>query len=591
MAVFLKIFGTLVLFLGVMAGVYYITMKTTPARDIFGLMGERGAPEPSLSESDIEKLDKEIIALEIEFRNIIRSRRANDSDLGLLRRALELQGKIVEARGGNDPLSNERRDELKAFYDDQAGLRLLQESQREEQLFEQALKDGLAEESLAHLAEAIHYQAEINRSHGDSRHASLRRLSELERRQRDLLALPVYEASLAAESAARVALEQENWDEAAEHFREAIALQTELNRKSIVGGYANRNRLSELEQDLASLQSRDRAAQIEELLREARRQMESRDFSEAAERFQVALRLQGELNAQHPASRFAGQRRAAEISDLLEQSLSSGLSAEIQSEVAEVDRRLRDGDVVAALADIENLATKVESFRADFPDSEEISAELQEKVDYLSFMRADAGFFQRRIEPQLLPLPGAPSGERMLRTEVNQALYSSIMRSNPSRQSGELLPVESVTYEEALRFCQRLSWLFGRTVRLPRREEVEMAVGSLRYVDLREHSWCLENANGTIQPIATRGENAHGFHDLLGNVREWCQPAGFLSDSEALLAGGSAADSIDRLAEIPFEAVNRRSRNRYSGFRVVFESVLDQSEQAAANIATETPPL
>ncbi|MGF1451884.1 MAG: SUMF1/EgtB/PvdO family nonheme iron enzyme [Opitutales bacterium] len=571
MATFFKIFGIVALFVGALSGVYYVSVMHFHSRDILGVFAQREGERELTPEAQAE-MEDQVNQLEDNFRAILRLRAPEPDDLQLIEEAVELQREIVNAQVSRTGPARERLDELEAFYFDQAGRALRLESDRHEQLADQALDEEDVETAKTELQNAIDLQNEINRSYSQSEYASVRRQSDLQRELRTLEREPTHEASLAAEAAARRAMEAEEWERAAAKLEEAIETQESLNSGGQMGGYADHARLSRLRQDLASLESRDLGKQIEELERTGRELTESGDLIGAAERFHVALRLQEQLNRDHPQSRFAGERRLTELSERYQQAQSEGLAAEILAEVRAVDEALRRGTVLEGLSEIDSLVRKATAFREDFPGSRQVDGTLLSKLEYLAFMRAEVGFYQRRIEGQLLPIPGAGNNARMLRTEVSQALYSSIMLNNPSRQRGDLLPVDSVTYAEALAFCQRVGWLFGREARLPRRAEFEAAVGSLRYVDLREIAWCAQNTQGTSQPVATRAENAHGFCDLLGNVREWCEPEGFVTDGEALLVGGSASDSVDLLAEIPAEIVSKRTRNRLSGFRFVLET-------------------
>jgi len=56
---------------------------------------------------------------------------------------------------------------------------------------------------------------------------------------------------------------------------------------------------------------------------------------------------------------------------------------------------------------------------------------------------------------------------------VNQRWYSAVMGSNPSRQIGEDHPVDSVDLHEVTAFCERLSWILVRPIRLPTWQELE----------------------------------------------------------------------------------------------------------------------
>ena len=42
------------------------------------------------------------------------------------------------------------------------------------------------------------------------------------------------------------------------------------------------------------------------------------------------------------------------------------------------------------------------------------------------------------------------------------------------------------------------------------------------YGDLDEIAWYRENSEGAVHDVATKAPNAWGFHDIIGNVWEWC---------------------------------------------------------------------
>lgn len=50
---------------------------------------------------------------------------------------------------------------------------------------------------------------------------------------------------------------------------------------------------------------------------------------------------------------------------------------------------------------------------------------------------------------------------------VTQAQWQAIMGNNPSRFKGEKLPVENVSWNDAMAFCNKLSEKTGNTYRLP----------------------------------------------------------------------------------------------------------------------------
>lgn len=62
--------------------------------------------------------------------------------------------------------------------------------------------------------------------------------------------------------------------------------------------------------------------------------------------------------------------------------------------------------------------------------------------------------------------------------------------------------------------------------RLPTESEWEYAcrAGTLgaRYGNIDDIAWYRGNSGGYVHPVGTRAPNAHGLHDMLGNVWNWC---------------------------------------------------------------------
>jgi formylglycine-generating enzyme required for sulfatase activity len=184
--------------------------------------------------------------------------------------------------------------------------------------------------------------------------------------------------------------------------------------------------------------------------------------------------------------------------------------------------------------------------------------------------------------------------------EVTQEQYQTVMDDNPSSFQGAKLPVEKVSWEEAMAFCKKLSekekgripvgWAFT----LPTEAQWEYAcragtttkysVGddiNQKLANYQERGMGLmkTRAVGQYRP------NPWGFFDMHGNVYEWCadwygkypigsvtDPSGVASGSYRVGRGGSWNDggaylrSAERFYDPP------SSRNLYLGFRVGFQS-------------------
>jgi formylglycine-generating enzyme required for sulfatase activity len=141
-------------------------------------------------------------------------------------------------------------------------------------------------------------------------------------------------------------------------------------------------------------------------------------------------------------------------------------------------------------------------------------------------------------------------GYWMGQTEVTQAAYRKVIRSNPSQFKGENRPVEQVSWTDAARYCA----LAGG--RLPTEAEWEYAarggVKEARYGDLDAIAWYGGNSGDGTHAVGAKKSNSFGLYDMLGNVREWTadrygsyqdaatvDPAGPQSGDHRVLRGGA----------------------------------------------------
>lgn len=122
------------------------------------------------------------------------------------------------------------------------------------------------------------------------------------------------------------------------------------------------------------------------------------------------------------------------------------------------------------------------------------------------------------------------------KTEVTQSQYEAVTGSNPStfKEAGPNAPVEQVSWIDAMAFCQKLNERERATGRLPSGYEYTLPTEAQWEYACRAETtsaysgepegmaWHERNSGGITHPVAQRRPNAWGFHDMLGNVLEWC---------------------------------------------------------------------
>ena len=158
------------------------------------------------------------------------------------------------------------------------------------------------------------------------------------------------------------------------------------------------------------------------------------------------------------------------------------------------------------------------------------------------------------------------------RTEVTQAQYEAVTGTNPStfKDAGPRAPVDRVSWLDAIAFCRRLTERERAAGRLPAGHRFTLPTEAQWEYAFRAGTtgtypgepdamgWFDGNSGATTHPVGTKRPNPWGFHDLGGNVLEWCldwygpYPRGAATDPTGpergyyrIARGGSWRTSVD----------------------------------------------
>jgi len=374
--------------------------------------------------------------------------------------------------------------------------------------------------------------------------------------------------SLHFERDADALIAKNEWESAAALLQQAIQIQLELNREYRGTNQASVSRLERLKVKWVGIESGQDHLEIEQVSNLADTSRAEGETLKAASLYKEVARLQKLLNKEYPDSPYASSERVAEFQRKSETAQSVELGLEIETNHDLLKRFLSERRTYEAAEVIVALRRDIKHMQNAFPRSSLNDEELEVKVRYLNLVQSDLGYIQDRVYDALLPVPGE-GGLRMLRTELPQALYAIMMGTNPSRNQGDVNPVDSVSWTEAKSFCERMSWILGKEVRLPSENEFRQALGRLRYVVLEEHVWSILDADGVAQPVGKKAPFASGFYDLLGNVSEWLESGDRFDSEEARHIGGHAQDRLESIFSVPMRSAPRGDRNRLTGFRIV----------------------
>lgn len=531
----------------------------------------------TLSEKELADMKTEVDDHEQTFATLVqRKARINEEDLAELEAAVAAQEKYVVAAGGQNVDIN-RLDGLRSRLHLYRAEAIREKTTKLEAdavaAMEQADKARVRGEKYAELhakaaellREALAGEEEIARKWVLANLDDAGRRARLDVRLRRMEADPIWEKGRQLERQAEVLVAAGDLPAAEAALVEALALEHDYAMRFRDVRATEYDRAERLQRKIDTVRSLVVKLAIDEQVRMAQALETSREWLKAAECWKAATQGQLDLINRFPQSIHAVRAVAEGYSAAHAQALAMPDVDDFRTQMAAVRDLLRAGDPSQAAVQASALSARVDILRQKFPkalaDNDPDRLQLQVIRERASML----GVIRESLGAQLIALPGKP--RRLLRTEVSQALYSAVMGSNPSAKREPSRPVESITYDEAARFCVRLGWLTGLKVRLPDAEDYVSAQGDPGRKPDPEESWTIDTSDGQVRPIATSKPNPLGFHDLCGNVAEWVRSDDGLAT--ATVAGGDAQAVIE--SNMPMTRVERREASRLRGFRIAVD--------------------
>lgn len=223
-----------------------------------------------------------------------------------------------------------------------------------------------------------------------------------------------------------------------------------------------------------------------------------------------------------------------------------------------------------------------------------------------------------RINNEVLHQVTLTRGFWLADTACTQALWTAVMGENQSRFQGDERPVETVSYDDVVKFCKLLDkQIPGLTPQIPTEAQWEYACragtqtpfsfGSTISTDQANFDGNYPY-NGAPKGLS-RGEtlsvkdlpcNAWGLYQMHGNVSEWCSdrymeslsesqidPAGPSKGSDRVIRGGGWVDFARYVRSACRDRVDPGPRDITLGFRLLSSSSAEPSEMAEGPVAEQ----
>lgn len=174
--------------------------------------------------------------------------------------------------------------------------------------------------------------------------------------------------------------------------------------------------------------------------------------------------------------------------------------------------------------------------------------------------------------------------------EITQAQWIAVMGTNPSNFSGNNLPVETVNWNDANAFCQKLSEISGFHISLPTEAQWEYACRADTTTkwffgdsDDLYGIYGETDTNVKTYPVGSFEPNPNGLYDMYGNVMEWCldyyspsyvadditNPIGPFNGNAKVSRGGGLGSTPDTCRSGYRNACSADCANDGIGFRIV----------------------
>lgn len=499
----------------------------------------------------------------------------DDGDLALLGEAVQAQQDYLASRGALAS-ENVRLETMRRLYHViQAERQRSISTEAEDKATAFAKSDSTG--AIRELRRAVEAERLIESRWFFSGYADVGKIARLDTRLRRLEAEPLRAQTQALEAQSEVAFAAGRFDEAVKLLGEAIETEQAFvvkYRDVLDTEFARVERLSIRQETMRShrlylqiLAAEAAAAEaIKGYAQATLGAAQEAQATLAVQAFERAILVQAQLEREFPRSVWAAVDREVAFVKKRNRWRSAGSLQDVETRAQSMAQLLRAGQAAEAHALARALREKLTRIEAENPGVVPPEDMRRRQLEYVVTHAATIQVILPKIDQLVAPVAG--SGIRMMKQEISQGFYSTVMGANPSASMRENLPVESVAYADAQGFCEALGWMCGRPVRLPTVAEYKAAMGDLALPPAAKNAWTFDNTDGvSARPVGSSQPTEAGYFDLLGNVEEWAQAEA--ADDFASVVGGSV--NWVPVSGLPLRKALKREKSRTIGFRIVIE--------------------
>ena len=278
--------------------------------------------------------------------------------------------------------------------------------------------------------------------------------------------------------------------------------------------------------------------------------------------------------------------------------------ADLKAEIDIITKKQNNGNSDIVPNNLNNLATLTNPITEITTTDETIK-----KSKLVELIPIKQGTYNRIIDNKEVKINHSFAISKYL---ITQSVYKAVFNDNPSNFKGDSLPIENVTFYEAIAFCNKLSELDGcqkvysvnnaqiqwnkevKGYRLPFEVEWEFAL-NYNSIEIKEKlellAWYNNNSKNQTHKVGLKEQNRLEIYDLLGNVWEWCfdnfvdnPTIETIKDNYCIqnedstfrvLRGGSYADFETMFTkEKAFRKKEyENTKSRFIGFRVILQNI------------------